>query len=319
MHPVHEVQHRYIMVMLMKQLLFVILVVCILLLIGCQSEPFTDNSQTTEPPFLDATWQNNTNPPQTEITTAESTSATEERSDTTTPTQAVSRETTPPPTEDTAKNDNTEPATTVTEPTATTPPPTEGTTPPTENATEPTEAAKPTDPPVEERSPSATFPTEQEEPKATAADVYAIASKMVELLNAYRTEQGSPAATVLPGLTQYAEYRSRQLVSNFAHDTSDERAAATALAYGTYIDPSLYGMTGDPYYTANAREAIAKTDFGGSVDTIAARLARMARNSSSHWSYVGSAGYTYIGVGITYKNGIWYCDIAVTDTNTDAQ
>ena len=317
MHPVHEVQHRYNMVMLMKQLLFVILVICILLLIGCQSKPFTDNSLNTEPPFWDATWQNNINPPET--TTADETSATEERSDTTTPTQAVSPETNPPPTEGTAKNDNKEPATTVTEPPATTAPPKEETTPPTEEATKPTEAVKPTDPPVEEAKPSATFPTEQEEPKATATDVDAIASKMVELLNGYRTEQGSPAATVLPGLTQYAEYRSRQLVSNFAHDTSDERAAATALAYGTYIDPSVYGINGDPYYTANAREAIAKTDFGGSVDAVAARLARMARNSSSHWSYVGGAGYTYIGVGITYKNGIWYCDIAVTETNTDAQ
>ena len=317
MHPVHEVQHRYNMVMLMKQLLFVILVICILLLIGCQSKPFTDNSLNTEPPFWDATWQNNINP--SETTTADETSATEERSDTTTPTQAVSPETNPPPTEGTAKNDNKEPATTVTEPPATTAPPKEETNPPTEEATKPTEAVKPTDPPVEETKPSATFPTEQEEPKATAADVDAIASQMVELLNAYRTEQGSPAATVLPGLTQYAEYRSRQLVSNFAHDTSDERAAATALAYGTYIDPSVYGINGDPYYTANAREAIAKTDFGGSVDAVAARLARMARNSSSHWSYVGGAGYTYIGVGITYKNGIWYCDIAVTETNTDAQ
>lgn len=317
MHPVHEVQHRYNMVMLMKQLLFVILVICILLLIGCQSKPFTDNSLNTEPPFWDATWQNNINP--SETTTADETSATEERSDTTTPTQAVSPETNPPPTEGTAKNDNKEPAATVTEPPATTAPPKEETSPPTEEATKPTEAVKPTDPPVEETKPSATFPTEQEEPKATAADVDAIASKMVELLNGYRTEQGSPTATVLPGLTQYAEYRSRQLVSNFAHDTSDERAAATALAYGTYIDPSVYGMNGDPYYTANAREAIAKTDFGGSVDAVAARLARMARNSSSHWSYVGSAGYTYIGVGITYKNGIWYCDIAVTETNTDAQ
>lgn len=319
MHPVHEVQHRYIMVMLMKQLLFVILVVCILLLIGCQFELFADNSQTTEPPFLDATWQNNTNPPQTENTNAEATSATEGRSDTTAPTQAVSPETNPPPTEGTVKNDNKEPATTVTEPKATTAPPTEESNPPDEDAAKPTEAVKPTDPPVEETKPSATFPNEQEESKATASDVNAIASKMVEYLNEYRKEQGSPAAKVLPGLTQYAEYRSRQLVSNFAHDTFDERVAATALEYGSYIDPSLYGMNGDPYYTANAREAIAKTDFGGSIDAVAARLARMARNSSSHWSYVGSAGYTYIGVGITYKNGVWYCDIAVTETNTDAQ
>lgn len=319
MHPLHEVLHRYNMVMLMKQLLFVILVICILLLISCQAEPFTDNTQNTEPPFLDATWQNNTNPPQTETTNAESSSATEERSDIVPPTQEVSSEPTEGATEGMTKNDNEQSAPTETKPKATTPQSTSEIKPKDDETTPSTEATEPPPQNTEETSPPATQPSEPEEPKATAADAGAIATKIVEYLNAYRTEQGSPAATVLPGLTQYAAYRSRQLVTNFAHDTSDERAAATALEYGSYIDPSLYGMTGDPYYTANAREAIAKTDFGGSIDAIAARLARMARNSSSHWSYVGSAQYSYIGVGISYNNGVWYCNIAVTGSNTDAQ
>lgn len=305
------------MVIIMKQLLFILLAICLILLIGCQAETTIEDPTETGQTVLDATWQEATNIHQTE-TTEDTTSATEERSDTVTPTQTVGPESTTAPTEGTAKNDNTQPATTVTEPPATTAPPTEETTPPTEAATRPTEAAKPTDPPPEETEPPATFPTEPEDPKAAAADVQTIAVKVVEYLNAYRTEQGSPAVTVLPGLTQYAEYRSRQLVSNFAHDTADERAAATALEYGSYIDPSLYGMTGDPYYTANAREAIAKTDYGGTVDAVAAYLARMVRNSSSHWSYVGGAGYSYIGVGITYHNGVWYCDIAVTSNNTDS-
>lgn len=307
----------YNKVIIMKQLLFIILVICIFLMVGCQEDVPIEAPTELDPPYLDATWEETTNPPQTESTIGGTTPDTEERSDATTATQPVSPESTTAPTEGKAKNDNKEPATTVTEPAATTAPPTEATNPPTEAATQPTEAVKPTDPPTEERSPQATEPTEPEVSKATAADVQAIAAKMVEYLNAYRLEQGSPAATVLPGLTQYAEYRSRQLVSNFAHDTADERAAATALEYGSYVDPALFGMTGDPYYTANAREAIAKTDFGGSVEDVAAYLARMTRNSSSHWSYVGGAGYTYIGVGITYENGVWYCDIAVTSKNTD--
>ena len=306
------------MVIIMKQLLFFLLAICLVLLIGCQAEnAFVDPTETDQT-VLDATWQEATNPPQTESTIGETTPATEERSDVTTATQSVSPETTTTPTEGKAKNDNEEPATTVTEPPATTAPPQEETNPPTEAATKPTEAEKPTDPPDEETEPPATFPSEPEVPKATAADVQAIADLVVEYLNAYRLEQGSPAATVLPGLTRYAEYRSRQLVSNFAHDTADERAAATALEYGSYVDPSLFGMTGNPYYTANAREAIAKTDFGGSVEDVAAYLARMTRNSSSHWSYVGGAGYSFIGVGITYENGVWYCDIAVTSKDTDS-
>lgn len=306
------------MVMLMKQLLFVILAIGLILMMGCQSENHFVEPTETDPSVMDATWQEITNTHQTE-TTGETTSATEERSDIVPPTQEVSSEPTEGATEGMTKNDNEQSAPTGTEPEATNPSPSTETKPKDEKPQPTTEAEKPTDPPVEETKPSATFPKEQEEQKASAADVNAIASKMVEYLNAYRTEQGSPAATVLPGLTQYAAYRSRQLVTNFAHDTSDERAAATALEYGSYIDPSLYGMTGDPYYTANAREAIAKTDFGGSIDAIAARLARMARNSSSHWSYVGSAQYSYIGVGISYNNGVWYCNIAVTSSNTDAQ
>ena len=306
------------MVIFMKQLLFVILAICLILMMGCQSENHFVEPTETDPSVMDATWQDINNTHQTE-STGETTSATEERSDTVTPTQTVSPETTEGSTEGMTKNDNEQSAPTGTEPKATTPPPTTDTKPKDEEKTPTTEATEPPPENTEETKPPATEPSEPEDPKATAADAGAIASKVMQYLNAYRTEQGSPAATVLPGLTQYAVYRSRQLVTNFAHDTFDERAAATALEYGSYIDPSLYGMNGDPYYTANAREAIAKTDFGGSIDAIAARLARLTRNSSSHWSYVGSAQYSYIGVGITYENGVWYCDIAVTGSNTDAQ
>ena len=144
-----------------------------------------------------------------------------------------------------------------------------------------------------------------------------MAVKIAEYINAYRAEQGVAAAVILPGLTEYAEYRSRQLVKNFAHDIADARAAATALRYGQYIDPAVYGMTGEPYYTANAREAIARSDYGGTVDHVARRLSRLARNSPSHWSYVGGADYVYMAIGITCDDGIWYCDIAVSTVNTD--
>ena len=124
---------------------------------------------------------------------------------------------------------------------------------PTENET--TAPAKPADPmsttePESEKAPESTTPPQTEpetkptEPPSEPAKAYAgvedaraVADKVLEYINSFRT---SPAVK-LPGLTSYAEYRSRQLIRNFAHDTNDERAAATALQYGEYVDPSVYG------------------------------------------------------------------------------
>lgn len=152
-------------------------------------------------------------------------------------------------------------------------------------------------------------------PNASASDAGAIAELVAQYLNDYRTAQGTAAVTRLSGLTGYAEYRSRQIISDFSHNTMDERAAATALSYGLYVDPSAYGMDGEPYYTACAGEAIAKAGYAGTVDYVASSLARLIRNSPDHWSYIGSGEYRYIGVGITYESGMWYCDVALTKDN----
>ena len=177
---------------------------------------------------------------------------------------------------------------------------------PTENET--TAPAKPADPMSTTEPPS-----ESAKAYAGAEDARAVADKVLEYINSFRT---SPAVK-LPGLTSYAEYRSRQLIRNFAHDTNDERAAATALQYGEYVDPSVYGGSGEPYYRANAGEAIAKAGYVGTVDEVAYKLATLVRNSAEHWCYIGSAEYGYIAVGVTYESGMWYCDIAVAAENTD--
>lgn len=196
---------------------------------------------------------------------------------------------------------------------------------PTENET--TAPAKPADPmsttePESEKVPESTTPpqtepetkpTEPEKSHAGAEDARAVADKVLEYINSFRTS----SAVKLPGLTSYAEYRSRQLIGNFAHDTNDERAAATALQYGEYVDPSVYGGSGEPYYRANANEAIAKAGYVGTVDEVAYKLATLVRNSAEHWCYIGSAEYGYIAVGVTYESGMWYCDIAVAAENTD--
>ena len=183
---------------------------------------------------------------------------------------------------------------------------------PSSGPTEPTEKTDPA-----ENTPPATEPTETKPtvPNATASDAGVIAELVVQYLNGYRTAQGTAAVTWLPGLTGYAEYRSRQIILDFSHNTMDERAAAMALSYGLYVDPSTYGMAGEPYYTACAGEAIAKAGYVGTVDHVASSLARLIRNSPDHWSYIGSGEYRYIGVGITYESGMWYCDVALTKDN----
>lgn len=148
---------------------------------------------------------------------------------------------------------------------------------------------------------------------ASAKDSKEIAEKILEYINSYRTIK----AIKLEGLTEYAEYRSRQLIKKFAHNTEDERAAATALEYGEYVDPSLYGMNGEPYYTSCSREAIAKAGYAGTADEIAKRFADLIKNSAKHWAYVGADEYSYIAVGVTCESGMWYCDVAVAKENTD--
>lgn len=191
----------------------------------------------------------------------------------------------------------------------------ESTTPP---QTKPSEESIPqTKPADSETKPEETNPPQETEtpaePNAGASDTYAVAEKVLEYINQYR----SSPATRLSGLAGYAQYRSGQLVYNFAHDTNDQRAAATALQYGEYVDPALFGGSGEPYYRANAREAIAKAGYAGTVDEVAGKLASLVKNSPNHWNYIGSSDYSYIAVGVTYESGMWYCAITVTSENTD--
>ena len=71
---------------------------------------------------------------------------------------------------------------------------------------------------------------------ATAADTKAVADRVIYYLNRARANIGSGELKRLPRLTVYAEYRSSQLPSNFAHDISDWFAAAKATGYGKYTE-----------------------------------------------------------------------------------
>ena len=179
-------------------------------------------------------------------------------------------------------------------------------------SSKPNETTKPTETTKPQTEPTQKEP-ESTEPRAGKNDTAAVAQRVLEYINQYR----SSPATRLSGLTEYAQYRSRQLVSNFAHSTADQRAAATALQYGEYVDPSVFGGSGQPYYRANAREAIAKAGYVGTIDEVAMKLATLVKNSQNHWNYIGDSQYCYIAVGVTYESDMWYCAITVASENTD--
>lgn len=157
-----------------------------------------------------------------------------------------------------------------------------------------------------------TEPTKELETVYQVPDRADVERKVAEYINSYR----SSSATVISGLTAVARYRSNQLVSNFAH--SDGIDACNALKYGEYVDMTQYGMSeSDSYYQGYNREAIAKGNFAGTADEIAKRIADGFKNSSSHWSYLGSSEYSYIAVGCTYDeaSSMWYCCICVSSKN----
>ena len=188
----------------------------------------------------------------------------------------------------------------------------------------PTVTTKPTEPSAAENTSGCITIVETEDlpteeiiiPPKPSADI--VAQKVAEYINQFRTEQGDVTATVIPGLTEYCNYRCTQLKTNFAHDTTDQRAAAEALQYGEYVDWSLYGVEGEEnYYTANLREAIGKGNWGGTADEIAYSIANGFRNSKGHWSYVGSSKYTYMEVGVMYDGYYWYVCVCMDSENTD--
>ena len=161
--------------------------------------------------------------------------------------------------------------------------------------------------------------------EADGDDETRIENRIIELFNEYR----NTPLKALPGLSEYDKLRSVQLVTNFAHDTDDERKAATELKYGKYnkYEESKYDFeTGKviytgrilEYYEVPAMEAIGR---GGILmrtpEQIALEIASGFRNSAGHWSYLGSDEYKYIGCGVTVKDGNWYCCVSVAETNID--
>ena len=170
-------------------------------------------------------------------------------------------------------------------------------------------------------------PTETQPPKETTESTVPeivrptgveVAQMVVYYINQHRETQGSAKLTVLSGMTKVAEYRSNQLITNFAHSAEDQRKAYANYKYGEYVDMTEFGLPeSSNYYTAYCGEAIAKGRWSGTADDIAKKIADGFRNSSGHWNYVGSEDNSYIAVGCVYNvsSGYWYCCVLVNNVN----
>ena len=185
-------------------------------------------------------------------------------------------------------------------------------------ATQPPEPEPPvTEPPTNE--PPETEPeTEATDPAVTEITYefkQQVASYAAQYINAYR---GSPC-TVLSGMSQVAQYRASQLTWNYGHSTADKRAALAYYEYGRYIDATEFGDdASNSYWEADSAEAICAGFYGTDPEAMGKRIADLIRDSSGHWSYISSSEYSYIGVGVEYREGSqygWYCCVMVGSVN----
>lgn len=183
----------------------------------------------------------------------------------------------------------------------------------------PQKPPKETAPPVTEPPQTEPDPTEEETEPAAHEITYAskreVAASAARYINQYR---GS-ACTVLPGMSDVAQYRAGQLTYNFSHSTADKRAALAHFQYGRFVDATEFGD--DPsnsYWEADSAEAICAGFYGTDTEAMGKRIADLIRNSSGHWSYIGSSEYSYIGVGVEYREGTqygWYACVMVGSVN----
>lgn len=168
-----------------------------------------------------------------------------------------------------------------------------------------------------ETEPEETVPetTEPAAPEITYEFKREVASYAAKYINQYR---GS-SCTILPGMSQVAQYRAGQLTRNYGHSTADKRAALAHFEYGRYVDATEFGD--DPsnsYWEADSAEAICAGFYGTDPKAMGKKIADLIRNSSGHWSYISSSEYSYMGVGVEYREGTeygWYACVMVGSVN----
>ena len=154
-------------------------------------------------------------------------------------------------------------------------------------------------------------------------------------LNRYRVEAGQEPLTYLPRLSEVCQYRAYQIYEKFGddvHNDDDIHEAFNKFEYGTYFDAAAWEQDkannipgyvpkdvteADNYWTPGGTEAV--TSLYGAVyhtsDEHGTVAMESLRNSTGHWSYLGSDLYSYVGIGVYCgTNGI-YTNIWVCSTN----
>ena len=280
----------------MRKFIIIILILSFVL-VGYQSTLYEDWSSQTDPTeSLESAASGpmtSDSTPSTPTVPDPSKNSTDE---TNAPQQATETPTTPTlPIEETKPTPTTPPETIPTQPSETQPP---ETTP--EETVPPTTELEVTEPQIDQNS----YEFKRQ-----------VSQYAAQYINQYRAAAGVGPCEVLSGMTLVAEYRADQLTRTYAHDTSDKREALAYYAYGRWIDATIVGLDPeDSYYDADAAEAIC-AGFEGKT---AEEMGDLCRNSSSHWSYVGSGKFSYIGIGVDYRAGSpygWYGCVMVGRTN----
>ena len=295
----------------MKKTLAILLSLAICILSGCyavdesslateaaiQTQPTLETTVTTFPMETESSVSVEEATQPTEVTVSQETEQYEEKEtvpETTVPQATIPKETQPKDTAPPATEETTPPTTEPieTEPPATTPP-----------ATDPPE----TEPPATEETEPA---TESEPLIPDYAFKREVAAYAAQYINQYR----SSPCTVLSGMSQVAQYRAGQLCYNFSHSTSDKRAALAYYEYGRWIDATEAGLDASlSYYESDTSEAICRGFRGSDAEALGKAIADLVRSSGSHWSYVGSSEYNYMGIGVEYRDDSygWYCCVMV--------
>lgn len=291
----------------MKKALAIIISLLICTLCACTPgglPPGTAATEQTQPP-TESTAVSTTAAPTTELATEEQTTQPSETA-ATEPLNTEAATEAPKQTEPTVPK-QTQPAQEETKPPETQPPATE---PPATEA--PTEETQPAIDPTEEATEETQPETEPEPFEPDYAFKREVAAYAVQYINQYR----SSPCTVLSGMSQVAQYRAGQLCYNFSHSTADKRAALAYYEYGKWIDATLAGLDeSDSYYESDTSEAICRGFKGADAEALGRSLAEAIHSSGSHWAYVGSSEFSYMGIGVEYHNGKWYACVIVGTVN----
>ena len=149
-------------------------------------------------------------------------------------------------------------------------------------------------------------------------EMAAIEAELAELirkeLNRLRAEQGAGPLENQVGMSQVAQYRSRQLKDHYGHHTFDIREAHAAYQYGRYVDMTEYGYPESyNYYTSNSPEAIGWIGIIEELQAQAEHVANAFFKSEDHWSYLGDGENIYCGIGCTATYSHWMICIMVNN------